>query len=58
MARGQVQIKNLAAGAQLAGEAKEREDCLAKQAQAQFAVQEADLVAAVRELSAKRGIKH
>ena len=39
-ARGEVQIKDLAIGAQLAGEAKEREDYLQKQAQAQFAVKE------------------
>jgi histidyl-tRNA synthetase len=57
-ARGEVQIKDLAIGAQLAGESKEREEYLAKQAQAQFAVQEEKLVDAVRELLAKHGIKH
>jgi histidyl-tRNA synthetase len=54
--RGEVQIKDLAVGAQLAGEAKEREEYLQKQAQAQFAVREDKLVEAVRELLAKHGI--
>ena len=54
-ARGEVQIKDLAIGTQLAGEAKEREDYLQKQAQAQFAVKEDRLVEAVRELLAKHG---
>ncbi|HET7679450.1 MAG TPA: histidine--tRNA ligase [Xanthobacteraceae bacterium] len=57
-ARGEVQIKDLAIGAQLAGESKERDEYLAKQAQAQFAVKEEKLVDAVRELLAKHGIKH
>ena len=57
-ARGEVQIKDLAIGAQLAGEAKERDAYLAKQAQAQFAVKEDKLVDAVRDLLAKHGIKH
>jgi histidyl-tRNA synthetase len=56
-ARGEVQIKDLAVGAQLAGDAKEREEYLAKQAQAQFAVKESELVSAVRDLLAKHGIK-
>jgi histidyl-tRNA synthetase len=56
-ARGEVQIKDLAVGAQLAGESKERDDYLQKQAQAQFAVKEDRLVDAVRELLAKHGIK-
>ena len=54
-ARGEVQIKDFAIGTQLAGEAKEREDYLQKQAQAQFAVKEDRLVEAVRELLAKHG---
>ena len=58
MAQGVVQIKDLAIGAQLAGEAKERDDYLAKQAQAQFAVKEDKLVDAVRDLLVKHGIKH
>jgi histidyl-tRNA synthetase len=56
-ARGEVQIKDLAIGAQLAGEAKEREQYLQKQAQAQVAVKEEKLVEAVRELLAKHRIK-
>jgi histidyl-tRNA synthetase len=56
-ARGEVQIKDLAIGTQLAGEAKEREDYLQKQAQAQFAVKEDRLVEAVRELLQRHGIK-
>ena len=54
-ARGELQIKDLAIGTQLAGEAKEREEYLQKQAQAQFAVKEDRLVEAVRELLAKHG---
>jgi histidyl-tRNA synthetase len=57
-ARGEVQIKDLAAGAQLAGASTERADYLQKQAQAQFAVKEAELVDAVRALLAKYGINH
>jgi histidyl-tRNA synthetase len=55
-ARGEVQIKDLAAGAQLAGESSERADYLQKQAQAQFAVKEDKLVEAVRELLKRHGI--
>jgi histidyl-tRNA synthetase len=57
-AQGIVQIKDLAVGAQLAAESKEREEYLQKQAQAQFAVKESELVAAVRDLLAKHGIRH
>jgi histidyl-tRNA synthetase len=53
-----VQIKDLAIGAQLAGESKERDEYLQKQAQAQFAVKEDKLVDAVRELLHRHGIKH
>jgi histidyl-tRNA synthetase len=49
-ARGEVQIKDLIVGAELAGLSKEREDYLRKQAQAQFAVAEDRLVEAVREV--------
>ena len=52
-----MQIKDLAVGAQLAGEAKERDEYLQKQAQAQFAVKEDRLVEAVSELLAQHGIK-
>ena len=57
-ARGEVQIKDLAAGAALAGQSTERDDYLKKQSQAQFAVKEDKLVDAVRELFARHGIKH
>jgi histidyl-tRNA synthetase len=56
-AKGQVQIKDLIVGAELAGLSKERDEYLQKQAQAQFAVPEADLVAKVREVLAKHGVK-
>jgi histidyl-tRNA synthetase len=49
-ARGEVQIKDLVAGAEIAGLSKEREDYLKKQAEAQFAVKDSDLVEAVRRL--------
>jgi histidyl-tRNA synthetase len=51
--KGEVQIKDLALGAELAGLSKEREDYLQKQAAAQFAVPEARLVEAVREVLAR-----
>ena len=54
-ARGEVQIKDLLLGAELANASKEREDYLKKQAEAQFAVREEKLVEAVRELLKKRG---
>ncbi len=51
--RGEVQIKDLILGAELAGLSKERDDYLRKQAQAQFAVKEDELVAKVREVLAR-----
>jgi len=51
-ARGEVQIKDLALGAALAG-IEDRADYLKKQAEAQFAVKEVDLVDAVRKLLAR-----
>jgi histidyl-tRNA synthetase len=56
-AKGEVQIKDLIVGAELAGLSKERDDYLQKQAAAQFAVPEADLVAKVREVLARHGVK-
>jgi histidyl-tRNA synthetase len=58
--RGELQIKDLAIGAQLAGEgqASERDAYLAKQAQAQFAVKEENLVEEVKKLLDRHGIKH
>ncbi len=54
--KGEVQIKDLILGAELAGLSKERDDYLAKQAAAQFAVPELRLVEAVREVLARHGI--
>ena len=55
--RGEVQIKDLIVGAELAGLSKERDDYLKKQAEAQFAVPEDRLVDAVREVLARHGVK-
>jgi histidyl-tRNA synthetase len=55
-ARGEVQIKDLILGAEIARLSKEREDYLKNQAEAQFAVKEADLVAEVRKLLARHGL--
>jgi histidyl-tRNA synthetase len=52
-AKGEVQIKDLIVGAELAGLSKERDDYLKKQAEAQFAVPEEKLVEAVREVLAR-----
>ncbi|MGE0523946.1 MAG: histidine--tRNA ligase [Variibacter sp.] len=52
-ARGEVQIKDLILGAEIAELSKERDDYLKKQAEAQFAVPEAELVAAVRKVLAR-----
>src|SRR5690606_16058409 len=53
-AAGEVTIKDLALGAELAGLGKDRDDYLQKQAEAQFSVKEEDLVAAVRRVLARR----
>jgi len=55
--KGEVQIKDLIVGAELAGLSKEREDYLKKQAEAQFAVPEDRLVEAVREVLARHGVE-
>jgi histidyl-tRNA synthetase len=55
-AKGEVQIKDLVVGAELAGLSKERDDYLKKQAEAQFAVPEDKLVEAVREVLARHGV--
>jgi histidyl-tRNA synthetase len=55
-ARGEVLIKDLIVGAEIAGLSKERDDYLKKQAEAQFAVKEAELVEAVRKLLARHGV--
>jgi histidyl-tRNA synthetase len=56
-AKGEVQIKDLIVGAELAGLSKERDDYLQKQAAAQFAVPEDKLVEKVREVLAKHGVR-
>jgi histidyl-tRNA synthetase len=55
-ARNEVLIKDLGLGAEIAGLSKERDDYLKKQAEAQFAVKQADLVEAVRKLLKRHGI--
>ena len=55
-ARGEIQIKDLVLGAEIAGLSKDRDDYLAKQAEAQFAAPEGDLVAAVRKVLARHGV--
>jgi len=54
--RGEVLIKDLIVGAEIAGQTSEREDYLKKQADAQIAVSEDKLVEEVRKLLAKHGI--
>jgi len=54
--RGEVLIKDLIVGAEIAGLSKEREDYLKKQAEAQFSVKEDGLVEAVRALLKRHGI--
>jgi histidyl-tRNA synthetase len=54
--KGEVQIKDLIIGAELAGLTKGRDDYLKKQAEAQFAVPEGDLVDAVRKVLARHGV--
>jgi histidyl-tRNA synthetase len=56
-AKGEVQIKDLILGAEIAGLSKERDDYLKKQAEAQFAVPETDLVDAVRKVLARHDIR-
>ena len=55
-ARGEVTIKDLIVGAELAGRSEEREEYLKKQAEAQFAVKEGELVEKVRELLARHNL--
>ncbi len=54
-AKGEVQIKDLILGAGLTA-IKDRDEYLKKQAEAQFAVKETELVDAVRKLLARHGI--
>jgi histidyl-tRNA synthetase len=56
-AKGEIQVKDLILGAEIAGMSKDREDYLRKQAQAQFAVAEDKLVDAVREVLARHSVR-
>jgi histidyl-tRNA synthetase len=58
-ANGEIQVKDLILGAEIAGlsKDKDREEYLKKQAQAQFAVPEDKLVDAVREVLARHEVK-
>jgi histidyl-tRNA synthetase len=55
-AKGEVQIKDLVLGAQIAGLSKDREDYMKKQAEAQFAVKESELVEAVRKVLSRNNV--
>jgi histidyl-tRNA synthetase len=55
--KGEVQIKDLLLGAELAGLSKDHEDYRRKQAEAQFGVPESDLVAGARKVLARHGVK-
>jgi histidyl-tRNA synthetase len=56
-AKGEIQVKDLILGAEIAGMSKDREDYLKTQAQAQFAVAEDKLVEAVRKVLARHNVK-
>jgi histidyl-tRNA synthetase len=56
-ARGEVTIKDLVLGAELAKLEKGRDEHLQKQAEAQTAVPEAELVDAVRKVLARHGLE-
>ena len=56
-AKGEIQVKDLILGAEIAGMSKDREDYLKKQSQAQFAVPEDKLIEAVREVLARHHVK-
>ncbi|MDZ4366362.1 MAG: histidine--tRNA ligase [Afipia sp.] len=55
-ARGEIQIKDLIIGAEIAGDTGNRDDYLQKQAEAQFAAKESDLVEAVRKVLARHNV--
>jgi len=55
-AKGEIQVKDLILGAELAGLTADRDDYLARQAEAQFAAPEADVVAAVRKVLDRHGV--
>jgi histidyl-tRNA synthetase len=54
--KGEVQIKDLILGAEIAGLSKDRDDYLKKQAEAQFAVKESELVEAVCKVLARNNV--
>jgi histidyl-tRNA synthetase len=54
--KGEVQIKDLILGAEIAGLSKDRDDYLKKQAEAQFAVRENELVDAVKKVLARNNV--
>jgi histidyl-tRNA synthetase len=54
--KGEVQIKDLILGAEIAGLSKDRDDYLKKQAEAQFAVKESELVDAVKKVLARNNV--
>jgi len=56
-ARGEVLIKDLVLGAEIAGLSKERDDYLKKQAEAQFAVKRDALIEAVRKLLNRHNVR-
>jgi histidyl-tRNA synthetase len=55
-AKGEIQIKDLVLGAQIAGLSKDRDDYMKKQAEAQFAVKESELVEAVKKVLARNHV--
>ncbi|EKS35102.1 histidine--tRNA ligase [Afipia clevelandensis] len=55
-AKGEVQIKDLIIGAEIANASGDRDDYLQKQAEAQFACKESDLVEKVREVLARHNV--
>ncbi|NGX97045.1 MAG: histidine--tRNA ligase, partial [Candidatus Afipia apatlaquensis] len=55
-AKGEVQIKDLIIGAEIAGDTGNRDDYLQKQADAQFAAKESDLVEAVRKVLTRHNV--
>jgi histidyl-tRNA synthetase len=54
--KGEVQIKDLILGAEIAGLSKDRDDYLKKQAEAQFAVRESELVDAVKKVLVRNNV--
>jgi histidyl-tRNA synthetase len=54
--KGEVQIKDLILGAEIAGLSKDRDDYLKMQAEAQFAVRESELVDAVKKVLARNKV--